>query len=275
MSKISIIGLVGESVFLSVDTLAKGGETLQAQEMFCELGGKGFNQALAAARFGTSVSFLTAVGKDGYKQKVQDFCAKEKIKSFIVEKEDKTAYAVIQTEKSGENIVTVYRGAQLSIEDLDIFEEEIAGADYLLLTNEMPEEVLKKAIKTAEKYKVKVVFNPAPYRFLEEEIKDKIYLFTPNEHETKGLENRENLIITLGKKGVYIKALDLQMPAQKVQAVDTTGAGDTFNGVLVSMLSQGKDLKTAVETAIKAAGKSVTKKGAATSIPYPNEIKGE
>ncbi len=275
MSKISIVGLVGESVFLSVDTLPQGGETVEAKEMFCELGGKGFNQALAAARFGASVSFLTAVGKDGYKEKVEAFCEKEGIKPTIIEKQGKTAYAVIHTEKSGENVVSVYRGAQLATKDIDIFEGEIADSDYLLLTNEIPKDVLIKAIELAEKYNVKVVFNPAPQRFLEEEIKDKIYLFTPNEHEIKGLENRENVIITLGKKGVYIKNMKETLPALSVNAVDTTGAGDTFNGVLVSMLSQDKDIKSAVKTAILASGKSVTKKGAATSVPYIKDIKGE
>ena len=135
MSKVAIIGIVGESVFLGVNTLPKGGETVHANRMFTELGGKGFNQAVAVARFGGEVSFLAAVGQDGYKQKVQDFCEKEGITLFLVEKEDRTAYAVIETEQSGENCVTVFQGARLDECDLDAFEKEIKTADYLLITN--------------------------------------------------------------------------------------------------------------------------------------------
>jgi len=272
MSKVSVIGIVGESVFLSVDFLPKAGETMHAKEMFCELGGKGFNQAVAIARFGGNVSFLTAVGADGYKAKVQAFCEKENIRPCIVEKGGRTAYAVIQTETSGENFVSVYAGATLTETDIDGFEKEIKTSEYLLVSNEIPKSALYRAIEIANKYGVKAVYNPAPYREIEERIKDKIYLFTPNEHEYKGLENRSNVIITQGKRGCYIKSLDTTISATSDKAVDTTGAGDTFNGVLVAMLSQGAELKKAVETANKASGKSVTKKGAVSSIPYPNEV---
>ena len=272
MNKISVIGIVGESVFLSMDSLPKAGETMHAKEMFCELGGKGFNQAVAIARFGGNASFLTAVGTDGYKAKVQAFCEKENIQPCIVEKDGRTAYAVIQTETRGENFVAVYAGATLTEVDIDGFEDEIKTSEYLLITNEVPEPALYRAIELADKYGVKVVYNPAPYRKVEVRIKEKIYLFTPNEHEYKGLENFSNVIITQGKRGCYIKSLDITIPSTADKAVDTTGAGDTFNGVLVAMLSHGAELKKAVETANKASGKSVTKKGAVSSIPYPNEL---
>ena len=272
MRKISIIGIVGESVFLSMDRLPKGGETSHAKDMFTELGGKGFNQAIAAARFGANVSFFTAVGKDGYKQKVIDFCNAEKIAPFIVEKEGRTAYAVIQTENSGENVVTVYNGAQLEQKDFVLFEEEIKTSEFLLVTNEVPYALLKEAIELASKYNVKVVFNPAPYREVEEEIKDKVYLFTPNEHETVGLEELKNVVITMGKQGCFIKSLNEKILPTEDKPVDTTGAGDTFNGVLVAMLAQGKELIEAVNIANRAAGKCVTKKGAATAVPYLENI---
>ena len=272
MSKISIIGIVGESVFLSMDSLPKGGETVHAHDMFTELGGKGFNQAIAAARFGAEVSFFTAVGKDGYKQKVIDFCNAEKITPFIVEKNGRTAYAVIQTERSGENVVTVYNGAKLEREDLHFFEEEIKSSEFLLVTNEVPYELLKDAIALASKHSVKVIFNPAPYRETEEDIKEKVYLFTPNEHETVGLEGRQNVVITMGKEGCLIKSLQEKIPPTEDKPLDTTGAGDTFNGVLTAMLAQGKELINAVDIANRAAGKCVTKRGAATAVPYLENI---
>ena len=272
MSKVCIIGIVGESIFLSVESLPRAGVTVHAKNMFCELGGKGFNQAVAVARFGGEVSFLGAVGADGYKQKVVDFCKKEHIQPFIIEKEGKTAYAVIHTEEGGENFVSVYAGVQLSVADIVEFEKEIQKAEYLLITNEIPQDVLYKAIEIAEKYGVKVVYNPAPYQEIDECVKDKVYLFTPNEHENIGLEKRKNVIVTKGKNGSYIKSLDKTVLASADKPVDTTGAGDTFNGVLLAMLAQGLDLESAVVIANKASGKSVTKKGAITAIPCLNEI---
>ena len=272
MNKIFIIGIAGESVFLSVDRLPHKGETVCASECFCELGGKGLNQALAAVRSGGKVSFLTAIGSDGYQQKVENFCKKENINLFVAEKIGYTAYAVIQTELSGENFVCVHHGVQLSAEDVSDFENEISTSSFLLITNEIPQETFDKAIELANRYKVKVVYNPAPYRSMKEAIKDKIYLFTPNEHECEGLKENQNVIVTMGKKGCYIKSMELFVPATCEKSVDTTGAGDVFNGVLVAMLANGSDLKTSVETANKWAGKSVTKRGALSSVPYLNEI---
>lgn len=272
MRKVSIIGIVGESVFLSMNRLPKGGETAHVKDMFTELGGKGFNQAIAAARFGANVSFFTAVGKDGYKQKVIDFCDAEKITPFVLEKEGRTAYAVIQTENSGENVVSVYNGAMLEREDLQFFKEEIKTSEFLLVTNEVPYTLLKDAIKIASEHNVKVIFNPAPYREMEDEIKDRVYLFTPNEHETIGLEERQNVVITMGKHGCLIKNLNEKIPPTEDKPVDTTGAGDTFNGVLVAMLAQGRKLIEAVNIANRAAGKCVTQRGAATAVPYLENI---
>lgn len=268
MSKVAIIGIVGESMFMQVDTLPNAGETVHAKEMFCELGGKGFNQAIAVARMNESVSFLTAVGSDGYKAKVETFCQQENIKPFVIEKQGQTAYAVIERDMQGENRVTVFAGVTLSEKDIDTFEQEIANAEYLLITNEIPNTVLEKAIKIAYKYKTKVIFNTAPWREIAKDIKEKVWLFTPNQHENIGFEDCKNVIITMGDKGSYIKQMDITIPSEKVNAVDTTGAGDTFNGVLTAMLCKGKTIQQAVEIANRMAGKSVTKKGVVNAIPY-------
>lgn len=275
MSKVSVIGIIGYSVFMYVDSLPKEGETVKADDILTEAGGKGFNQALTLSRFNVEVSFLAAVGSDGYYPQFCDLCDMEGIKPFLVEKQGLTAYAVIHIDRQGKNFVSVCPGVTLEDKDIDLFEEEIKSSDYLLVTNEIPYDVLKKSILLADKYGVKIILNPAPYREIESGLKEKIFLFTPNEHETKGLEDIDRLVITLGEKGCYIKSLDMVISPVLVNAIDTTGAGDTFNGALTAMLCQGKDLITATQIANNAAALSTTRRGAATSVPYIDELKNK
>ena len=273
MSKIAVIGIVGNSVFLTVEKFHQGGETVEASSVHRELGGKGFNQAVAAARYGSKVSFCCAVGEEDA-ENVRQFLDAEDIASTIAIKKEKTAFASIVTDKDGNNRVTVYQGAQLSVEDLVAFEKYISNADYLLLNNEVSEEINVRAIEIAKKYAVKVILNPAPARKTCQFILDNVYLFTPNEHEMLGIENKENVIMTAGKKGCVIKALNKNIPAVSVGVVlDTTGAGDTFNGVLVSALAEGKSLEESAKIANLASSIGVTRKYAVSSIPTIKEIK--
>ncbi len=271
MSKIAVIGLVGNSAFLSVEEFHKGGETVVAKEIHFEPGGKGYNQAVAAARFGAEVSFLGAVGED-YFAEAKSFSEKENIKPYLIKKDGMTAYASIITDKFGATHVTVYQGVSLSEKDVDAFENEIKIADVLLLNNEVSEEVNEKAAKIAKENGVMIIMNPAPYREISEFLKDSVSYFTPNEHETKGLESKNNLVVTLGEKGCFIKEKNKLVQAIKVKAVDSTGAGDTFNGVFASMLGDGENVETAVRYATVAAGLSVSKKHAVSSIPKKEEI---
>ena len=276
MSKIAVVGLMGESVFLPVEHFHVGGETLEAKAFHTEPGGKGFNQAIAAARFGADVAFLAAAGNEGYGRYVADFMKNEGVRAYFPEKNDRTAYAVIITDAEGRNRVTEYTGARLEPSDLDGFEHEIADADFLMLSNEVPTEVNEMAANLAGKHGVRIIMNPAPYHPLPEALKKKIWLFTPNEHETEGLEEYKNCIVTLGKAGCLIRMTGENIPATDDVAVDTTGAGDTFNGVLAVMLAEGRETGDAVRIASKASGLGVTRRGAVSSIPYRNEIiKGE
>ena len=273
MSKIAVIGIIGNSVFLPVEKFHEGGETVEASSVHFEPGGKGFNQAVAAARCGAEVSFLAAVGTE-YRKEFADFLDNEKISHTLVFKEESTAFAAIVTDKSGNNRVTVYQGAQLSADDISLFEEKIRNADILLLNNEVSEEINIAAIKIAKENGVKCILNPAPARATDKFILDSIDLFTPNEHETLGIEDRENVIVTLGKKGCLIKSANEIVPAANSgNAVDTTGAGDTFNGVLCAMLAKGKNISAAAKIANKAASVGVTRKYAVSSIPQNHEIK--
>lgn len=273
MSKIAVIGIVGESVFLPVDEFHVGGETVEAHSLHKEPGGKGFNQAVACARFGISTSFLAAVGNDGYGATARELLECEGVTAYLPEKDEKTAYAAIVTDAQGRNRVTVYTGARLTPDDVtELFEAEIAQAEYLILGNEVDIEVNLRASEIAARSGTRIVYNPAPSKPLPEELKERVYLFTPNEHETAGLEGLKNCIITLGAYGCRICANDELIPAIKVKAVDTTGAGDTFNGVLVAALASGVSLRDSVGLAVKAAGIGVTRRGAVSSIPTRKEI---
>jgi ribokinase len=195
------------------------------------------------------------------------------IKPFFIGKEEPSPYAVKERDKNAENKVLVYHGAQLSVKDVDCFSKQIKNADVLLINNEVPISVNERAVDIAKEHGVKVVFNPAPYRKSDKGFLDKIDLFTPNEHETEGLEDYKNVIVTLGDKGCFIKSTGESVPAQPTpNAVDTTGAGDTFNGVLAVCLSQGESIKKACEIASVASAIKVTKKYILNSIPTKSEI---
>ena len=273
MSKVAVIGIVGNSVFLEVDKFHEGGETVEAKSVHFELGGKGFNQAVAAARYGAEVSFLAAVGSDSY-DSVESFLSAEGIKSVLVKKEEGTAFASIITDRAGSNHVTVYQGAQLSEGDVSSFEDEIKNADVLLLNNEVVEAVNRRAIEIAKKCGVKVILNPAPARESAEYILENVDLFTPNEHETLGIEDKENVIVTVGKRGCIIKSENgMNIPAVSVgKVVDTTGAGDTFNGVLAASLAERKSLIDSAVAANSASSLGVTRRYAVSSIPTRKEI---
>ena len=272
MSKIAVIGIAGESVFLSVDGFGKTGETTVANSFYAELGGKGFNQAIASARYGAEVSFLGACYQAD-KEKFSEIAKTRGVKPFFVGKAERSPYAVILTNATGENKVCVYRGAELTAEDLDCFAEEIQTADILLINNETPIAVNEKAVEIAKANGVRVILNPAPVRVHGCAFLDEIDLFTPNEHETDGLENDSNTIVTLGEKGCLIKSENTLIPAEKVEkVVDTTGAGDTFNGVLASCLAENADMQTACKKANIASAIKVGRKYILDSIPNREEI---
>ena len=273
MSNIAVIGIVGNSVFLPVDHFHVGGETVEATSVHFEPGGKGFNQAVAAKRCGANVSFLAAVGYE-YRGEFAEFLENEGINHTLVFKDESTAFAAIVTDKSGSNHVTVYQGAQLSREDVALFEDSIKAADILLINNEVAEEVNVEAIKIAKKHGVKCILNPAPARETSDFVLDGIDLFTPNEHELLGIEDKENVIVTLGARGCLIKSTGEEIPGASFgAAVDTTGAGDTFNGVLTAMLAEGRTLAESARIANKIAALGVTRKYAVSSIPTGDEIK--
>ena len=283
MARIAIIGLVGRSMFFEVPRFHSGGETITAKSLYEEWGGKGFNQAVAAARQDAAVSFLGAVNAADAKA-IKDFCLKEGIRATLATKKKPTATAAIMTDGTGETRVTVYAGAELEVKAVDGFAGSIAMADFLLLNNEVPESVNLAAVAIAKQYGVKIIFNPAPARKLPKAIVEAVTIFTPNEFEEKLLASsfqllgddglranssklKAEVVTTLGAKGCRIGSTGEVVPAPAVKAVDSTGAGDTFNAVLAVRLAEGAALREACVAATEAAAQSVAVRFVLPSIP--------
>ena len=273
MTHIAVIGLVGKSMFFSVPRFHSGGETIHAEGFYEEWGGKGFNQAVAAARQGARVSFLGKVGSEGDSRAVSAFCVNEGIAPFVrwpTASAMPTACAAILTDAAGETRVTVARGAELDAADVDSgFGDEIVSADLLLLNNEIPEAVNVRASEIAEAHGVKILFNPAPARPLPNALKRRVFLWTPNEFEEARLGDVPGEVVTtLGANGCRIKSTGVVIPAARcVKAVDSTGAGDTFTGVLAVRLAEGESLADACRAANEAAARCVAAKYVMPAIP--------
>lgn len=297
--KIGVIGLGGQSAFLSADHFPAPGETVSCRELFFELGGKGYNQAVACARMGVETVFIGAVGQDDNGKACRADLLREGVVPCLIEKNIPTAYAVIMTDSSGENTVSVFPGAAKAITPEDLRSQDVLSqlktCTCLLLQNELSADCLLEACKIGQELKLPVIFNPAPAENVPMEAIACSALITPNYGEAKhltGFTEQEqpageeiaerflkmgvqNAVITMGQQGALVmeRGKTQRIPAFSLgQAVDTTGAGDTFNGFLVAALSMGKDLREAARLAAVAAGISVTRHGAAGSIPTKAEV---
>lgn len=297
--KIGVIGLGGQSAFLACDHFPAPGETVSCRELFFEPGGKGYNQAVACARMGVETVFIGAIGRDDNGKACRDDLLRQGVIPCLIEKEIPTAFATIMTDSSGENTVSVFPGAAKAITPEDLRSEEVfgqlKGCTCLLLQNELSADCLLEACKIGKELEIPVIFNPAPAENVPAEAIKNSALITPNYGEAKlltgfgeqelptGEELAEQLkeqgvfsaVITMGGQGALVMEQGniQRIPAFSCgQAVDTTGAGDTFNGFLTAALSMGKNLTDAAKIAAVAAGISVTRHGAAGSIPTKAEV---
>jgi ribokinase len=268
MKRIAAIGLTGNTVFMGVPRFHTGGETVHAHDFHSEFGGKGFNQAVAAARQGAEVSLLTAIGI-GDAPALHEFLVGEGIDGVLAVKKIPSAHATILTDGSGETRVTVFPGAKLDRLDVEGFVERIANADILLLNNEVPEEVNLRAAEIATEHGVHIVYNPAPARGLAPELRRSTWLFTPNEFEEAELGDVPGEVVTtLGAAGCRIRSSGEVIAAVNCgKPVDSTGAGDTFTAVLAVRLAEGSTLPDACRAANEAAGRSVTVRYVLPSLP--------
>ncbi len=275
MTKIAVIGIVGQSVFLSVDDFGVTGQTTVATRKHVELGGKGFNQAVAAAKMGAEVTFLGACHRADVKE-YKTIAKSYGVNAFLCPKKQDSPYAVITTDRQGDNRVCVYHGAALSPDDVYAFAPHVRRADVLLLNNEVPVDVLTAACEIARQSQTKIILNPAPQRECPKEVLSAVDLFTPNQHETAGLDEYQNVVVTLGKDGCHLRQTgEIIAPYPVSNVVDTTGAGDTFNGVFAVLYAQGIPLRTVAQTACKAAGLKIQNQYVLDAIPTRKQIDGE
>lgn len=296
MSKIVIIGSSNVDLTVRTAHIPSKGETIFGGNLKMAFGGKGANQAVAVSRLGGDVSFITKVGMDSYGNMMAENLVKEGMAAETVIRDPAAPSGVawICVDDNGDNSIIVMPGANCTMtkEDLAPYLSIIKGADYLLMQLETPLEVVDYAASIAYENGVKVVLNPAPAQPLSDDLLSKIYLLTPNEKECSYLcgdkatdddqanaeilrsKGVENVIVTLGENGSLLCSCNLQqiVPAEKVEAVDTVAAGDTYNGALCVALSEGKTMLEAMKFATKASAIAVTRFGAQPSVPYRKEI---
>lgn len=299
MSKIIVVGSSNIDMTAMVDSLPRPGETIGGARFIQANGGKGANQAVAAARLGGDVMFVTCVGNDLNGKALKDVFSADGINTNNHKMTDKapTGTALIMVDKHAENCIAVAPGANgcLSPADIDEMEDDFAEAEFLLVQLEVPMPTVCRAIELAEKHGLKVILNPAPVAAIPECIFPKLYLITPNETEAQKLsgvnvekaddaldaakvffdKGVKNVIITMGGSGSIIcmnNGESNYVPARRVNAVDTTAAGDVYNGAIVTALSEGKSLAEAAMFASVAASISVTRLGAQNSVPQREEV---
>ncbi|KGQ28824.1 ribokinase [Gallibacterium anatis] len=297
MQKLTVLGSINADHVIQVPHFPQPGETLSGQNYHIVYGGKGANQAVAAARLGAKVDFIACIGEDKIGLEMKQAFQKDGINtdSIATIQGETTGIAMIQVADSGENSIVISAGANahLTTDIVDKFKQKILDADTLLMQLETPLDAIIYATKIAKQAGKHTVLNPAPAKVLPDELLAQLTMITPNETEAEVLTGVKVVdeqsaaqaaavfhqkgvaivLITLGAKGVFIShnALQKIIPGFRVQAKDTTAAGDTFNGALVTALLEQKSLEESIQFAHAAAAISVTRFGAQTSIPSRQE----
>lgn len=276
------------------------GETVLGSDFKLGPGGKGSNQAVAAARAGGNVAFITKLGRDTFGDMARKMYTDEGIdQRFVVSTDEYAtgAAAIIIDEKKGDNAIVVFPGAcsHLTTAEIDAAKSEIGAAAAFMTNLELPVPIVLHALKLAHGFGVPTILNPAPAVPVPAEIFPLCDYATPNESEAEGLtgvkvvsvadaeraaaallaKGVKNAIITLGAQGVLIKTATLTQHVPAVNAgpvVETTGAGDAFNGGFAVALSEGRDIVAACQFGCTVAGISVTRKGTAPSMPRRAEV---
>ena len=292
-----VIGSTNTDMTAFADKMPLPGETVIGNDFVMGPGGKGANQAVAAKRLGGDVTFICKVGDDIFGENTKRHFEKEGLDtSWVMVSRKPSGVALITVDKDAENCIVVASGANgdYTKEDIAGCKEAIEACDILLMQLEIPVPAVVEAARIAHEAGKFVVLNPAPACDLPEEIFKYLSLFIPNETElakysgmevdgeesaakaAKSLMDRGvgNIIVTMGSKGSLIcrDGETAFVAARKVEAVDTTGAGDCYCGSLCVALSEGKDLKAAAEFATKASAISVQRPGAQNAMPYRDEI---
>lgn len=297
--KITVFGSFVVDLMARTPHLPVPGETVKGSVFKMGPGGKGFNQGVAAHKAGAKVSMITKLGKDNFAGVALDAMKDLKMdasKVFITE-DIETGIALITVDEiTSQNEIVVVLGACNTItdEEVESITDIVKESEYLLTQLETNLSAIEKVIEIANKNGVKVILNTAPVQPISDEVLKKVYLITPNEVEAEILsgicidseENAkkaaewffakgvQNVLITLGHRGVFIATKERQeiIPAYKVNAIDTTGAGDAFNGGLVAAMAEGKDLWEAAKFANALAAVAVQRLGTTPAMPTRAEI---
>jgi ribokinase len=298
-SSVIVIGSSNTDMVVKTNHLPRPGETILGGSFFMNAGGKGANQAVAAARLGGDVTFFARVGKDIFGEQALTLFKKEGIDtSYIVNDNDlPSGVALITVDDKGENCIAVAPGANdaLSADDLRKHEAVLKKSGLILIQLEIPLSTVEYAASIAADAGIPIILNPAPARLLPDELLQKITIITPNEKEAEMLtgipvidrpsaeksalflseKGIKTIIITMGSQGALVLHEEkfTMIPAPKVNAVDSTAAGDVFNGALAVALLENMNLEDAVQFANKSAAISVTRLGAQASAPYRKELK--
>ncbi|MBH5320483.1 ribokinase [Paenibacillus sp. GSMTC-2017] len=280
---ITVVGSINMDLVTITSQVPKVGETLFGQHFQMNPGGKGANQAVAAARLGAHVQLIGCVGQDRFGTDLVEHLQKEGVNVANVEPVTEITATATIIVSHGDNSIIVVPGANnyVTAAFVESKREVIANSDLLIVQLETPLEGVMKAVEIAKENGVTVILNPAPIQDLPSELIRNIDYVTPNEHEQMLLkQNREEdelygkLIVTKGSQGVSLteEGKELIIPAYKIDVVDTTGAGDSFNGGLAVGLTKGLSLREACEYGNAVAALSTTKLGAQTGMPTAEEV---
>ena len=293
MSSVLVIGSSNTDMVIRVSELPQPGETVAGDEFQIFGGGKGANQAIAAKRAGAMVQLIAAVGSDDFGKTAIESFAAEGIETTGIQiiKDTPSGVAMIYVSAAGENCIAVAPGANARLTPQALLDQQHAfdDADLLLMQLETPLETVAAAVKMASANSKPVIINPAPAAPLPDSILEGLFCITPNETEAEALtgvavtdqqsaiaaadvllqRGVRNVVVTLGSQGALLHNANgtHYQSAESVEVVDTTAAGDTFNGVFAAMIAAGESPEEAIVPAVRAATISVQTAGAIASIP--------
>jgi ribokinase len=296
--KIVVVGSCNTDMVIKADRLPIPGETVLGGTFFMNPGGKGANQAVAAARMGGNVTLISKTGNDVFGKQSMMLYDSENIKTDYIfsDPNNPSGVALITVDSNGENCIVVASGANANLFPADINKAyaEIENSDLVLMQLEIPIDTVEYVAEIASKRNIKVILNPAPARALSDKLLKNLYIIIPNRSEAEilsgikvtDLEKARQaadiisakgvniVVVTLGSEGALIKDFDEYhfVEAVKVDAMDTTAAGDVFCGSVCVGLAEGKSILDSVKMAARAAAITVTRMGAQSSIPYRSEL---
>ncbi|MER6664756.1 ribokinase [Amycolatopsis japonica] len=283
-SQVLVIGSANADLVVPVDRRPGGGETVLGGDTILSPGGKGANTAVAAARLGADVALLGAVGDDPYGELLKRSLAESGVDTGSLRTSERpTGIAYITVTPDGENSILVSPGANSALRPEDV---DLDGAEIVVLSLEIPLETVEHAVAKAVEHRVKTLLNLSPAAELSAKTLQGLDVLLVNEHEAAFLLGGEAdfpklldlgpkaAVVTLGAKGAAVVTADgvTEVPSPKVEAVDTTGAGDAFAGALATSLAKGEQLVDAARKAVKVAAITVTRQGAQPSYPTASEL---